>query len=560
MRRSGAPWLSYWCPADRWPADSCRRSGGDCVLEKVEPPHSHVSPGAQPVEGDWGSRLPGYRLGRDRVAPQRDAPVGAYRRGPGTLARECSACTRVVRRALPQTVESPGAGATPLRLRGDVGAGRSQHRTVDGVVLLGLLVLGVVVLTPVADRIGVPQPVLLTVFGIALGFLPGVPAPDLPPDLILPLVLPPLLFAATQATSPRELRAAARPILTLAVGLTIGTAALVTVVAHALGLPWAVAAVLGAVVSPPDPVAASAVAGRLRLPPRLVTILEGEGQFNDATALVLYQLSVTAVVAGGVTVAQVGLGLFVAVVGGAAIGLAGGWLARRALGLLHDPAAETTVTIAAPFALYVVADELHASGVLAVLVAGLYLRATTSGELTSAGWLLGRSVWQYVDFAISGLLFAFLGVELVSVLEDTSLLGDGGTLGVAGAVIGVLIVSRAAVMFVAAAVAGRRARRAGSALPYGWREATVAAWAGMRGVVTVATALALPETAQGGSPFPFREEVVLVALLVVIVTLVLQGLTLAPLIRRLGVAATGDSRADARNLQRMVTEAALEQV
>jgi|tagenome__1003787_1003787.scaffolds.fasta_scaffold20904686_2 Na+/H+ antiporter len=432
--------------------------------------------------------------------------------------------------------------------------------TMEPVVLLGLLVLGVVVLTPVADRVGLPQPVLLTVYGIVLGFLPAVPAPDLAPELILPLVLPPLLFAATQATSMRELRSAVRPVLGLAVGLTIATAALVTVVAHALGLPWAVAAVLGAVVSPPDPVAASAVAGRLRLPPRLVTILEGEGQFNDATALVLYQLSVTAVVAGGVTVAQVGLGLFVAVVGGAAIGLAGGWLARRALGLLHDPAAETTVTIAAPFALYVIADELHASGVLAVLFAGLYLRATTSREISSAGWLLGRSVWQYVEFAVSGLLFGFLGVELTSVLASTSLLDEGSTLGVAAAVIGVLIVSRAAAMSAASAVAGRRARRRGSALPYGWREATVASWAGMRGVVTVATALALPQTVRDGGRFPFREEVVLVALLAVIVTLVVQGLSLAPLIRRLGVAVEDDPRADARRLQRVVAEAALEQV
>jgi CPA1 family monovalent cation:H+ antiporter len=412
----------------------------------------------------------------------------------------------------------------------------------------------------VADRIGVPQPVLLTVFGIGLGFLPWVPAPELTPELILPLVLPPLLFAATQATSMRELRAAARPILGLAIGLTIVTAALITVVAHALGLPWAVAAVLGAVVSPPDPVAASAVAGRLRLPARLVTVLEGEGQFNDATALVLYQLSVMAVVAGGVTVTQIGLGLLVAVLGGALIGLAGGWLARRALGALHDPSAETTVTIGAPFALYVIADEVGASGVLAVLVAGLYLRATTSRELTSAGWLLGRSVWQYVDFAVSGLLFAFLGVELASVLEDTPLLGDGGTLGVAAAVTGVLVVSRAAVMFIASALAGRRARRDGSALPYGWREAAVAAWAGMRGVVTVATPLALPQTTEGGAPFPFRDEVVLVALLVVIVTLVLQGLTLAPVIRRLGVATSGDIRADVRLLHRRVAEAGLEQV
>jgi Na+/H+ antiporter len=431
---------------------------------------------------------------------------------------------------------------------------------VDAVALLGLLVLGLVVLTALADRIGVPQPVLLTIYGLLLGLLPFVPAPDLAPDLILPLVLPPLLFAATQTTSVQELRTSARPILGLAIGLTLVSAGLVAVVGHALGLPWAVAVVLGAIVAPPDPVAASAVASRLHLPPRLVTVLEGEGQFNDATALVVYQLSVTAVVTGGVTVGEIGRGLAIAVVGGIALGLAGGWLARRALGLLHDPAAETTVTVTVPFALYLLAEQVESSGVLAVLVAGLYLRSTTSREVTSAGWLLGRSVWQYVDFAVSGLLFAFLGVELTSVLGSTSLLGNGATLRIAGAVLAVLIVTRAAVMALASRLAGRRARRSGSATPYGWRESTVAAWAGMRGVVTVATALALPQVVDAGGSFPAREEVVLVALLVVIVTLVVQGLTLAPLIRRLGVASDADVQADVRRLHRLAAEAALEQL
>ena len=428
----------------------------------------------------------------------------------------------------------------------------------DAVALLGLLVLGVVVLTPVAERIGVPQPVLLTIYGLALGVVPLVPAPDLAPDLILPLVLPPLLFAATQTTSIRELRQSARPILGLAVGLTLVTAGAVAVVGHALGLPWAVAVVLGGVVAPPDPVAASAVASRLHLPPRLVTLLEGEGQFNDATALVVYQLSVMAVVAGGVSVGEVGVGLLLAVGGGILLGLVGGWLARRALGLLHDAATETTVTLAVPFALYLLAEQLGASGVLAVLVAGLFLRATLSREVTSAGWLLGRSVWRYVEFAVSGLLFAFLGLELTEVLGTTELLDDARTLQLAGAVVAALVVLRAATLFATSTLSGRRARRTGSATPYGWRESAVASWAGMRGVVTVATALALPQTVDGGGPFPAREEVVLVALLVVVVTLVLQGLTLAPLIRRLGVASEVDVAADARRLHRTVTEAALE--
>ncbi len=436
-----------------------------------------------------------------------------------------------------------------------------QHtRHVDAILLLSLLVLGVVVLTPVADRIGVPQPVLLTVYGLGLAALPGVPYPDLRPELILPLVLPPLLFGATQRTSIRELRGAAKPILVLAVGLTVVTALLVAVVAHLLGLGWGVAAVLGAVVSPPDPVAASAVAGRLRLPTRLVTILEGEGQFNDATALVLYQVAVVAVVAGGVSIAQVGLVFLVAVAGGVAIGFAGGWLTRRGLGLLHDPGAETTVTLAVPFALYLLADELGASGVLAVLVAGLYLRATMSKELTPAGWLLGRSVWEYVDFAVSGVLFAFLGIELTSVLENATLLGDQGTLVLAGSVIVVLIASRSLAMFTASAVVGRRARLAGVAVPYGWRESAVASWAGMRGVVTVATALALPVFLDDGSAFPDRQVVILVALLVVIATLVLQGLTLAPLIRRLGVGSSEDSTTEVRELGRRAAQAGLDQV
>jgi CPA1 family monovalent cation:H+ antiporter len=387
-----------------------------------------------------------------------------------------------------------------------------------------------------------------------------VPGPSLRPDLILPLVLPPLLFAATQSASGRELRDAVRPILGLAVGLTLLTAGVVAVVAHGFGMSWPVSIVLGAVVSPPDPVAASAVAGRLHLPQRLVTVLGGEGQFNDAAALVLYQLALRAAVAGSVSVATVGISLVVSVAGGAAIGLAGGWVARKALTLLHDPAAETTVTVAMPFGLYLVADRVGASGVLAVLAAGLLLRSTSSREMTAAGWLLGRSVWQYVEFAVSGLVFASLGVELIDVLGHPSALQDRDTLALAGTVIGVLVVVRAVVMFSTSALEGRRARRRGSAEPSGWREAAVASWAGMRGVVTVATALALPMTVDGGGAFPHRRQIVLVALFIVVATLLVQGLTLAPLIRRLGVAGTADVRADVRRLHRIAAQAALDRV
>lgn len=430
----------------------------------------------------------------------------------------------------------------------------------DVVLIIGLLVLGVVVLTPLADRIGVPQPVLLTLYGLALGALPFLPAPGLPPDLILPLVLPPLLFAATQATSVPELRSAARPILIFAVGLTLLSALLVAVVAHAVGLPWAAAAVLGAVVAPPDPVAASAVASRLNLPARLVTILEGEGQFNDATALVAYQLAVMAAVTGVVTFSQVGLALVVAVVGGIALGLAGGLLGRWALAAIHDAAVETTITLGLPFALYLAAEEVGASGVLAVLVAGLALRSRAAQRATTAdGFVLGRAVWRYVEFIITGLLFAFLGIELTEVLRSTGLSGLRDTWVLAALVVGTLVVVRAVVVFCASAAAGRSARRREQDVPAGWREAAVTSWAGMRGVVTVATALALPVQAVGG-PFPSREEIVVVALVVVLATLVAQGLTLAPLIRRLGVARSDDPAAARRELSTRAIHAALDRL
>ncbi|WP_432573172.1 Na+/H+ antiporter [Kineococcus sp. SYSU DK005] len=429
----------------------------------------------------------------------------------------------------------------------------------DVVALLGLLVLGIVVLTPLAARIGVPQPVVLTIYGLLLALVPQIPSPRLPPEVILPLVLPPLLFATTQRGSLRELRRDARSVVALAVGLTLVSAAVVTLVARAFGLPWAVAVVLGAVVAPPDPVAATAVARRLRLPPRLVTVLEGEGQFNDATALTTYQVALVAVTAGSIGVAEVGWRLALEVAGGTAVGLLAGVLARWALARLRDASVETTITLALPFAAYLVADAVEASGVLAVLAAGMFLRARGPGATTSGGWLLGRAVWRYVDFAVTGLLFGFLGLELTSVLEETSELGNTHALVMAAAVVAALVLTRFTVVHAASALAGRRARRRGSATPAGWREATVASWAGMRGVVTVATALALPLTGADGD-FPYRAEVVLTALVTVLVTLVAQGLTLAPLVRRLHVADPTDVDADVRRLRREATAAALRAV
>jgi monovalent cation/hydrogen antiporter len=422
-------------------------------------------------------------------------------------------------------------------------------------LLLAALLAGVVVLTPLAARVKVPQPVLLTVFGLALAALPFWPELRLDPHLILPLVLPPLLFAATQRTTAREFRQRREAVLLLAVGLTVATTAVVALAAHQLGLSWPTAWVLGAIVSPPDPVAATSVARQLHLPHRLVTVLEGEGMFNDATALVLYKVAVLAAVTGHFSSLAVGRDLVLALVVGVGLGFLAGWLSRLALSVLHDPPTETTVTAVAPFAAYLAAEQLHGSGVLAVLVLGLYLRSYGHPAITSEGWLLGRAVWRYADFVITSLVFTLLGFELTTVLEhaDTGL----RTLWLAAVVVVTVVLFRAAWTFPAARVAHRRQRRRQDDTPYGWRETTVVAWAGMRGVVTVATALALPVTTNAGAGFPHREEIILVALACVLVTLVAQGLSLPALVRALGVGLAGSDDGQVNALRRRAAAAAL---
>ena len=262
----------------------------------------------------------------------------------------------------------------------------------DGVALGVLLVMGVVASTPAAEKLRVPQPVLLTLFGLVLAAVPGLPVLEVDPDLILPIVLPPLLFAATQRTTVREFRDNAGAVLVLAVGLTLATMGAAALVGHLFGLPWVVALVLGAMVCPPDPVAATAVARKLRLPHRLVTILEGEGMFNDATALVAFKVAVAAAVTGELSGVSIGVELFLAVFAGVVVGLALGAVSRLVLGAVHDGYAETTITVLVPFVAYMGAERLHGSGVLAVLVLGPFLGPMdTRRRHRAAGSWGGRS-------------------------------------------------------------------------------------------------------------------------------------------------------------------------
>ncbi|MEV6110711.1 Na+/H+ antiporter [Streptomyces sp. NPDC051940] len=412
----------------------------------------------------------------------------------------------------------------------------------DQLALLFVLLLGAIVTVPLGDRLGLPPPVLMTLLGAAGALLPFVPTADVPPEFILPLVLPPLLYAAVQRTSWREFRGNARPILLLAVALVFVTTAAVAAVAHAVvpGLPVAGAIALGALVAPPDPVAATAVAGRVGLPRRLVSILEGEGLFNDVTAIVIYHVAIAATVTGSFSAPRAGLELVLSAVVALAVGLAVGWVANKLMGLLPDATLQIGLTLLVPFTAYLLAEEFLGSGVLAVLVCAMFLAEYASDADDVYGRLAGRTFWEVVDTLVTGLAFGLIGLELYHVFGSAE--GRWGPmLAASAAVLGVIAVVRLLWLLPATWLTrllhGRPGNHDDEEIPVSWRETVVMWWAGMRGVASVALALAVPLTLDDGTDFPARDWILFIAFAVVLTTLVLQGLTLPWLVGRLGVTA-----------------------
>jgi monovalent cation/hydrogen antiporter len=430
----------------------------------------------------------------------------------------------------------------------------------DAELLLLVLMLAVGALSILAVVVGVPYPILLVLGGLLLGFVPGVPAVELPPDLVLVLFLPPLLYQASFFASPRELRADTRTISLLAVGLVLVTMVAVAAAAHALvdGMPWSAAFALGAIVSPTDPLAATSIARRLGVPRRLVTVLEGESLVNDATALVAYRLAVAAVVTGSFTLWEAGVRFVAGGLGGIVIGLAVGWLIAEARRRLDDPVTEIILSVVTGYAAYLPAELLGASGVLAAVTAGLYVGWRAPRIATAATRLLGFSFWEVLVYLLNAVLFVLVGLQLHPILGRLGERSAALVVGVAALVSVVVIAMRMAwgftVPYLVRAVdrrAAQRARRVGA------RQRLVMGWSGMRGAVSLAAALALPLEASGGRPFPERGLIVFVTFAVILVTLVLQGLTLPNLIRRLGVHADGVEETEEVRGRLRATDAAL---
>ncbi|WP_433869505.1 Na+/H+ antiporter [Saccharopolyspora sp. CA-218241] len=392
------------------------------------------------------------------------------------------------------------------------------------------LLCGALAVSAVARRFGAPAPLLLVVVGLAVSYLPGVPDYRIEPDVVLLLVLPPLLYSAALNSSTTGIRANLRPIGLLAVGLVLLSSVSCGLVAWWLlpDLALGPALVLGAVIAPPDAVAATAIGRRLGLPRRIMTVLSGESLVNDATALTAYRVAVAAVVGAGYTVLG-GIGVFLlAALGGLAVGLLVGVLVHRIRRLLRDELMESAVGLVVPFAAYLFAEHVHASGVLAVVVAGLYLghRAPVSDPATR---LQDRAVWNAVDTLLEAVVFALIGLQLSAVVRGVG--HDLAPLVLTGiAVTATAVLTRAAWVFATLHLPGRRGPD-----PPPWQWAAVVSWAGMRGVVSLAAAAGIPVLTEAGTPFPHRSDVQFLALFVTLATLLLHGSTLPWLIRRLDV-------------------------
>jgi Na+/H+ antiporter len=423
----------------------------------------------------------------------------------------------------------------------------------QGVVALALLV-AVAAMLAVAPTLRIPVPILLVLGGLAIGLAPGMPNVELRPELIFFGVLPPLLYSMAFFTSLRDLRASVRPIGLLAIGLVVFTTVGVAVVAHAFvdGLTWPSAFVLGAIVSPTDPIAATAIARRLGVPRKLVTIVEGESLVNDGTGLVLYRVAVVAVLTGSYSLVEAGGRFVVTAAGGVAVGLAVGWIVRQVRRRLDNPPAEVTVSLMTGYFAFIPAELIGVSAVLAAVTAGIYLGWYTPELTTSQVRLQGFAVWEIVQYMLNALLFVLVGLQLPVVLD--ALGGTPGTrlLGYAALVGLTVIVLRFAWVFLVIHAPKWIARRVSS-----WRGAVFLSWAGMRGAVSLAAALALPLETDAGTPFPGRDLILFLTFSVILVTLVGQGLTLPLVIRLLRLEDDGTDVREEAKARIRAAEAAL---
>jgi Na+/H+ antiporter len=430
-------------------------------------------------------------------------------------------------------------------------------------IVIAALFVSAAGLNALANWLKVPYPIPLVIGGLGLGLIPGIPSVELDPDLVLLVFLPPLLYASAFFADLRSLRADARVISLSAIGLVLATAAAVAVVAHELiDLPWAMSFVLGAIVSPTDPAAATAIMRRVGAPRRMVNILEGESLFNDATALVLYKVAVAAAIGQGVSAEEGILEFFGVVAGGIAVGLAVGWVIAVVRKRVDDVNTELTISLFSAYGAFIPADELGVSGVLAVVTAGVYLgfRAPEIASLESR--MQGAALWSILTFLLNATLFILIGLQLPVIVDGLSGSPAGEVLGYAAVVCASVIAVRFLWNWTVTYIIRAIDRRPSQLARRGdWRTRVIGSWSGMRGAVSLAAALALPLQTDAGAPLPGRDLIQFITFALILVTVVGEGLTLPWLIRRLGVVDDGTEEEHEELRARLViARAALERV
>jgi monovalent cation/hydrogen antiporter len=429
--------------------------------------------------------------------------------------------------------------------------------------IIVLLFAAVAVLAVLACKLAVPYPIVLVIGGLALSFVPRLPEVQLNPNVVFYFILPALLYPAALFTSWRDFRRNLRPILMAAIGLVLVTMVATAWIAHTIlpGLPWSAAFALGAIVSPPDAVAATAIFRRLGVPHRIHAIVEGESLVNDATALVALQFAVAALVTGTFSPSYAAARFVWAAAGGIGFGLLVGMAMRWVQSHLDDPPIQVTISLVTPFIAYLPAERLHASGVLATVTAGIFLGWHSPLTMTARTRLQAYAFWETISFLLNGFVFIVIGLQLPRILRALSVEA------LTGPIISAIIISAAVILVrfawtIPAVYLGRLllpagARRSRDPIS-SWQYIAIFGWAGMRGVVSLAAAFALPIALSDGRPFPGRDYILFLTFSVILTTLVLQGLTLPLLIRKLGIREDAQADEEERRARLEANKAAID--
>ncbi len=436
----------------------------------------------------------------------------------------------------------------------------------DNFEIVIFLMTILIVLSAFTDKIKLPYPILLVFTGLIIGFVPFLPNLKLEPDVVFLVFLPPLLYDAAFKTSWLDFKKEIRPISTLAISLVFFTTLSVAVAAHYLvpGFTWPLAFLLGAIVSPPDAVAASGIIKGLGLNKKVITIIEGESLLNDASALIAYRYALAAVLTGSFVLWKAGLQFILVAGGGVAAGFVVGYvLAFAHKKIVNNALVETSLSLLTPFLAYGLAEKFHVSGILAVVTAGIFISWRSREVFTSQTRLRTTAVWDTIIFLLNGIIFILIGLQLPELVTDIpkqtlfTLIGYGVLISVVTIIIRIIWVFAGAYH----QQLSNRKNSNKTAESTDWKNVLIVAWTGTRGVVSLATALALPLVLDNGTEFPKRHSILLLAFTVIMITLVVQGLTLPLLIKLLKIKpSTGQQQKEEDDLSFLLTKESLDYI